>query len=80
MSLKDFGKFVSTYTFEYTFKLSGVPVYKLKELAMELKFPEKKIAMAHVGVNLNRFNPKKSGKEIRKKYKTTIKRTRTNRI
>ncbi|MBT3721345.1 glycosyltransferase family 4 protein [archaeon] len=47
----------------------SVASYKLKELAMELKFPEKKIAMAHVGVNLNRFNPKKSGKEIRKKYK-----------
>ena len=43
MSLKDFGKFVSTYTFEYTSKLSGVPVYKLKELARLYADPKRKV-------------------------------------
>ncbi len=46
----------------------SVASYRLKELAVNLGFPENKIAMAHVGVNLDRFNPNIDGKEIRKKY------------
>lgn len=47
----------------------SVASYKLKELAINLKFPENRIVMAHVGVNLNRFNPNIDGASIKKKYK-----------
>jgi glycosyltransferase involved in cell wall biosynthesis len=46
----------------------SVASYKLEELAIGLSFPKKKIAMAHVGVNLDRFNPRHKSKEIKEKY------------
>ena len=46
----------------------SVASFKLKELAMGLGFNEKKIAMAHVGVNLKRFNPKHDSTQIKRKY------------
>jgi glycosyltransferase involved in cell wall biosynthesis len=46
----------------------SVASFKLKELAIGLGFPEKRIAMAHVGVNLNRFNPKHDSTQIKRKY------------
>jgi glycosyltransferase involved in cell wall biosynthesis len=46
----------------------SVASFKLKELAIDLGFPEKRIAMAHVGVNLERFSPKYDSIQIKRKY------------